>query len=54
MGSVPRSSYGVVGAFINLTRNVANTTGQAVVATVITSVMLARGFDIGLGDVADD
>ena len=52
MGSVPRSSYGVVGAFINLTRNVANTTGQAVVATVITSVMLARGFDIGLGDVA--
>lgn len=52
MGSVPRSSYGVVGAFINLTRNVGNTTGQAVVATIITSVMLARGFDIGLGDVS--
>ena len=52
MGSVPRSSYGVVGAFVNLTRNVGNTTGQAVIATIITSIMVARGFDIGLGEVA--
>ncbi len=53
MGSVPRSAYGVVGAFVNLTRNVGNTTGQAIIATIITSVMVARGFDINLGDVAD-
>ncbi len=52
MGAVPRSAYGVVGALVNLTRNVGNTVGQAVIATIITGVMISGGFDIGLGDIA--
>ncbi|MEM8926199.1 MAG: MFS transporter [Actinomycetota bacterium] len=53
IGSVPPSSYGVVGAFTNLARNVGNVFGQAAVAAVVGGVLLARGFDIPLGDVAE-
>jgi len=52
MGSVPRSQYGSVSAFVNLTRNLGNVTGQAIAATIVTSVMVARGFDIQLSEVA--
>ncbi len=51
MGAVPRSSFGVVGAFTNLTRNVGNVTGQAVAAAVVVGIMTARGFDIPLSDI---
>ncbi|MBI4306525.1 MAG: MFS transporter, partial [Chloroflexi bacterium] len=51
MGSVPRSQYGSVAAFVNLTRNVGNVTGQAIVAAIVTGVMVARGFDIQLSAI---
>ena len=53
MSAVPRTAYGAVSAFVNLTRNVGNVTGQAITAAIITGVMLARGFDIQLSAVAD-
>lgn len=52
MGSVPRSQYGSVSAFVNLTRNIGNVMGQAIAATIVTSVMVARGFDIQLSQVS--
>lgn len=51
MGAVPRSTYGIVGAFTNLTRNVGNVTGQAVAAAVVAGIMAAQGFDIPLSDI---
>ncbi len=53
MGSVPRSSYGLVSAIINLTRNLGNVTGQAAATAVISGIMAARGFDIPLGELGD-
>lgn len=52
MGSVPSSRFGVVAALTNLTRNLGNVTGQAVASAVVVGVMVARGFDISLGDIA--
>ena len=52
IGSVPVSSYGVIGAFTNLTRNVASVLGQAVASTVVVAVMVSRGFDVPLSEVA--
>ncbi len=54
MGSVPRSSFGVVGAFANLTRNVGNVTGQAVAAAVVVGVMASQGFDIPLNEISEN
>ena len=51
MGSVPRSSFGVVGAFTNLTRNVGNVTGQAVASAIVVGVMASGGFDIPLSQI---
>lgn len=52
MGSVPRANYGVVSAVANLTRNVGNVTGQAIIAAIISGVMVAKGFDIQLSKIA--
>ena len=52
MGSVPPSSFGVIGAFTNLTRNVGNVVGQAVASGVVVAVMAANGFDIPLSEIA--
>jgi len=52
--SVPRSSLGVVGALTNLLRNVGSVTGQAISTAIIVGVMVTRGFDIPLSEVADD
>jgi len=52
IGSVPVSSYGVIGAFTNLTRNVASVLGQAVASTVVVAVMVSRNFDVPLSEVA--
>ena len=53
MGSVPRSAYGVVSAIINLTRNLGNVTGQAVVTAIIAGIMIARGYNVPLAELED-
>ena len=53
MGAVPQSSYGLVSAIINLTRNLGNVSGQAIITAIIAGVMVARGFDIPLGELGD-
>jgi EmrB/QacA subfamily drug resistance transporter len=53
IGSVPASSYGVIGAFTNLTRNAGNVFGQAAASAIVVSVMLSKGFDIPLSDIGD-
>lgn len=54
LGSVPASNLGVVAAFTNLTRNVGNVAGQAMAAGIVVAVMVSRGFDVPLDQVADD
>ena len=51
MGSVPRESFGIVGALTNLTRNVGNVAGQAIASAVVVGVMVADGFDIPLSEI---
>ena len=52
MNAVPASDLGVAGALVGLARNLGNVFGQALVAAVVSAVMLSRGFDIPLGEVA--
>jgi MFS family permease len=52
MGTVPKSSIGVVGALSNLSRNVGSVTGQAIATTIVVGVMASRSFDIPLDDIA--
>jgi EmrB/QacA subfamily drug resistance transporter len=51
---VDRSDYGSVSAFLNLVRNVGSVSGQAITTAIITGVMVARGLEIGLGELADN
>ena len=51
MNATPKSSYGPVGALINLTRNTGNVTGQAIVTAVMSEMMIWQGFDIELAQV---
>ncbi len=51
MGSISRSSYGVVSALTNLTRNVGNVVGQAIASAVVVGIMTADGFDIPLNEI---
>lgn len=51
MGAVDNKVYGSVSAFANLTRNVGNVTGQAIIASIVTGVMISQGFDIQLGSI---
>ena len=51
IGSVPPSSFGVVGALTNLIRNIGNVTGQALSSAVVVAVMIAAGFDIPLSEI---
>ena len=53
MGSVPRSSYGLVSAIINLTRNLGNVSGQAVITAIIAGIMIARGYNVPLAEIED-
>ena len=53
-GAWPGSALGVVAAVPNLTRNVEDVFGQAIASGVIVAVMVAKGFDIPLGDVGDN
>ena len=54
MGAAPNAAMGVVGALTNLTRNVGDVIGQAVMTAAVVGVMVARGFDIPLSDVTGD
>jgi MFS family permease len=51
LGSVPPENLGVVGAFMNLTRNIGSVIGQALAAAVVVGIMGARGFDIPLSEL---
>lgn len=54
MGTVGAEQHGLVGAFTNLARNIGNVTGQALAAVVVVTVMSRRGFDVPLGELADN
>ncbi len=54
MGSVPRSTYGLVSAIINLTRNLGNVSGQAIITAIIAGIMIARGFNVPLAEIEDN
>jgi MFS family permease len=51
LGSVPPENLGVVGAFMNLTRNLGSVVGQALASAIIVGIMASRGFDIALSDI---
>jgi len=51
LGSVPAENLGVVGAFMNLTRNIGSVIGQALAAAVVVGIMASRGLDIPLSDI---
>ena len=51
LGSVPPAHLGVVGAFMNLTRNIGNVFGQALASAVIVGIMASRGFDVPLSQI---
>ncbi|MEZ5264221.1 MAG: MFS transporter [Acidimicrobiales bacterium] len=53
LASVPVEHLGVVGAFLNLTRNIGNVIGQAVASAIVVAVLAARGLDIPLSEIAD-
>lgn len=53
LGATPPESFGVGGAFTNVTRTVGNVIGQALTATAVAGVMASQGFDIPLGDLGD-
>ncbi len=52
LASVERSSYGIVGAFVNLVRNVANVAGLAIATAVVAGVMVSRGVGADLSALA--
>ena len=51
LASVPAENLGVVGAFLNLTRNIGNVVGQAVASAIVVGVLAAKGFDIPLSEI---
>lgn len=50
LGSASRSQYGIVSAFLNLTRNAAHIVGIAVPTAIAVSVMGSMGYDADLSD----
>ena len=52
MGSLPRDKYGVVSAFVNLTRTSANVSGVALATTLVTITMASQGFEPNLSAVS--
>ena len=53
LGAVPPDSFGVGGAFTNVTRTVGNVVGQALAAAIVVAVLRSQGFDIPLGEIED-
>ncbi len=54
LSSLPRSRYGIVSAFVNLTRTSANLTGIALTTTIVTLTMASLGFEPSLAAVSGD
>lgn len=50
---VERANYGAVSAFLNLVRNVGSVIGQAIVVAIVTGVMVSRGVEVELSELAD-
>ncbi|MFN0092566.1 MAG: MFS transporter [Acidimicrobiales bacterium] len=53
LASAPAENLGVVGAFMNLTRNLGNVAGQAIASAIVVGVLAARGFDVPLSKIAE-
>ncbi len=51
MSTLPRSKYGIVSAFVNLTRTSANVSGMALAVTLVTITMAAHGYEPSLSEV---
>jgi MFS family permease len=52
LGAVERQHYGSVSAFVNLVRNIGSVFGQALTSAIVAGVMLARGADVQLSELA--
>ena len=50
MGSAGRNRYGIVSAFLNLTRNGAHVVGIAIPTAIVVSVMAGLGYEADLSD----
>jgi EmrB/QacA subfamily drug resistance transporter len=51
MGTLPRKKYGIVTAFVNLSRTSANVTGVALATSMVTFTMASSGFEPSLSAV---
>jgi MFS family permease len=51
MSAQPRERYGIISAFLNLTRTSANVTGVAIATTIVTFTMASSGFEPSLSAV---
>ena len=52
ISAVSQSDHGSVGAFLNLVRNVGSVIGQAMATAVIAGIMLSRGAEVQLSELA--
>jgi EmrB/QacA subfamily drug resistance transporter len=53
LSTVGRGDYGSMSAFLNLVRNVGSVIGQALATAIIAGVMLSRGAEVQLSELAD-
>ncbi len=53
LSTVGRSDYGTMSAFLNLVRNVGSVIGQALATAIIAGIMLSRGAEVQLDELAD-
>ena len=53
LSTVGRADYGSMSALLNLVRNVGSVIGQALATAIIAGVMLGRGAEVQLNELAD-
>ena len=53
LSTVGRGDYGSMSAFLNLVRNVGSVIGQALATAIIAGIMLSRGAEVQLNELAD-
>lgn len=53
LSTVGRADYGSMSAFLNLVRNVGSVIGQALATAIIAGIMLSRGAEVQLSELAD-
>ncbi|MBC8453028.1 MAG: MFS transporter [Chloroflexi bacterium] len=53
LSTVGRGDYGSMSAFLNLVRNVGSVIGQALATAIIAGIMLSRGAEVQLSELAD-